>query len=102
MYKTFWGSLAQPLADCFNEAFSDVAPDPCLTVSQRQGVITLLHKGDGKPLDDIAAYRPITLLNADVKLLARMMVARMAPAMEAVIDPTQTAFLPGRWIVSGL
>ena len=98
VYKVFWEALSQPLADCFNEAFSASPDGPLLAASQRQGVITLIHKGGGKPADVVAAYRPITLLNTDVKLLARVMVARLAPALEAVIDPTQTAFLPGRWI----
>jgi hypothetical protein len=49
-------------------------------------------------VDDIAAHRPITLLNCDYKVLARVLVQRFTPAAEAVVDPGQTAFLPGRWI----
>jgi hypothetical protein len=48
--------------------------------------------------DEIAAHRPITLLNCDYKLVARALVQRFTPAAEAVVDPGQTAFLPGRWI----
>jgi hypothetical protein len=33
-----------------------------------------------------------------VKLVARVLVQRLTPAAEAVVDPGQTAFLPGRWI----
>ena len=98
VYHAFWGALGEPLAACFNEALADPSPDSCLSVSQRQGVIALLHKGGDKPADAVASYRPITLLNSDVKLLARLLVGRMAPALECVIDHTQTAFLPGRWI----
>jgi hypothetical protein len=97
-YKAFWGALAQPLADCFNEAFADASAEPLLTPSQRQGVITLLHKGGDKPVDDVASYRPITLLNSDVKLLARVLVSRITPGLECVVDRTQTGFLPGRWV----
>ena len=98
VYKAFWGVLADPLAECFNEAFADTSEGGGLSDSQRRGVITLLHKGGDKPADQVASYRPITLLNSDVKLLARVLVGRMVPALECVIDPTQTAFLPGRWI----
>ncbi len=99
VYRAFWEVLCEPLAECFNEALNDSSgTDACLSPSQRQGVITLLHKGGGKPLDQVASYRPITLLNTDVKLLARVLVGRMAPALELVIDRSQTAFLPGRWI----
>ncbi len=72
-----------------------------LTKSQRSGVIQLIHKGGGKPVDDITAHRPITLLNCDYKLLARVLVQRFTPAAEAVVDPGQTAWLfclAGGWI----
>jgi hypothetical protein len=55
----------------------ELAQEVPLTESQRQGIIVLLHKGGGKPVDDAApSYRPITLLNTDVKLLARVLVSR--------------------------
>jgi hypothetical protein len=98
VFKAFWEELRQPLVDCFNEAFGDAAGGAGLSASQRQGIITLLHKGGGKPVDEVASYRPITLLNTDVKLLARVMVQRMSAGLDAVVDATQTAFIPGRWI----
>ncbi len=62
-----------------------------------QGVITLLYKGKGsKALLD--SYRPITLLNSDYKLLAKSVATRFGPALQHVVDPTRTAFVPGRWI----
>ena len=98
--------MQKPLADCFNEALQglglppELAQEVRLTESQRQGIIVLLHKGGGKPVDDAASYRPITLLNTDVKLLARVLVSpRMAAGLDLVVDAThQTAFIPGRWI----
>lgn len=98
VYKAFWEVLCEPLAECFNEAFAGASAGACLSPSQRQGLITLIHKGGDKPADEVASYRPITLLNSDVKLLARVLVGRLVPALECVIDQTQTAFLPGRWI----
>jgi hypothetical protein len=104
VYKAFWSVLQQAMAACFNEAFGGLdlppglAQEARLTVSQRQGIITLLHKGGGKPVDDVASYRPITLLNTDVKILARVLVRRMSAGLDAVVDATQTAFIPGRWI----
>jgi hypothetical protein len=66
--------------------------------SSRSGIITLIFKGDEKPRDDPDSYRPITLLNTDVKLVAKVLAMRMGPALDSVLDPTQTAFVPGRWI----
>jgi hypothetical protein len=97
--RAFWPVLGPLLVDSCNEAFgSDTEDGLLLTRSQRSGVIQLIHKGGGQPVDEIAAHRPITLLNCDYKLLARVLVLRFAPAAEAVVDPGQTAFLPGRWI----
>ncbi len=70
--------------DSCNEAFaSDTEDGLLLTRSQRSGVIQLIHKGVGKPVEDITAHKPITLLNCDYKLLARVLVLRFAPAAEA-------------------
>ena len=62
-----------------------------------QGVITLLYKGRGAR-SSLDSYRPITLLNSDYKLLAKALATRLGPALQHVVDPTQTAFVPGRWI----
>ena len=64
----------------------------------RLGVLTLLHKGKGTPLTHINSYRPITLLNSDYKIAAKVIALRLAAALETVVDVTQTAFVPGRWI----
>ena len=62
-----------------------------------QGVITLLYKGKGAR-SSLDSYRPITILNSDYKLLAKTLATRLGPALQHVVDPTQTAFVPGRWI----
>jgi len=67
----------------------------------RLGVISLLFKGTPqKPLpgDDVGSFRPITLLNADYKIAAEAVANRIGAALDAVVDQTQTAFVPGRWI----
>jgi len=43
-------------------------------------------------------YRPITLLNTDAKLLGKVLADRLGQRLTSVVDPTQTAILPGRWI----
>ena len=63
---------------------------PSLPASMTQGVITLLYKGKGAR-SSLDSYRPITLLNSDYKLLAKALAIRLGPALQHVIDPTQTA-----------
>ena len=47
---------------------------------------------------DMANYRPITLLNTDYRLLAKILAKRLGPALGDAIGPEQGAFLPGRRI----
>ena len=98
-YKEFWADLSQPLVAAFNDAFSASATGQFqLTVSQRTGHLVLLYKGKGLPASALDSFRPITLLNCDLKLVAKALVIRWSPALSSVIDPCQSAFLPGRWI----
>ena len=60
-----------------------------------EGRITLLYKDRGLLP---ASYRPITLLNTDYKLAARVLADRFGPLLNHVVDSTQTGFLPQRWI----
>ena len=82
----------------FNEPFLSADTSPQLSEGSQTGLVVLIYKEGGKPRDDPDSYRPITLLNCDVKLVAKVMVLRMGNALDTVIDGTQTAFVPGRWI----
>ena len=95
-YMAFWEVLAAPLLSVFEEAFAG-HQSHTLPASMRTGLIVLLYKGAGNR-DEVANYRPITLLNADYKIIAKALACRFGGQLGAVIDPTQTAFLPSRWI----
>ena len=100
-YHAFWDVVAGPLAKALNEAYLGPGDDPAFPQSFSWGLITLIFKGTAdKPLPGhlVSSYRPITLLNADYKIAAKAIALRMAPALDQVVDDTQTAFIPGRWI----
>jgi exonuclease III len=97
VYVALSDILLPPMVSAFNEAFQ-AGEEACLSDSQRTGIMALLHKGDNKPVDELSSFRPITLLNCDYKLVARVLVRRLTPMASTVVDATQTAFLPGRWI----
>ena len=59
------------------------------------GAIVAILKPGGNPLETVG-YRPITLLNTDYRLLARVLADRLQPALSKVVSPSQTAFLKGR------
>lgn len=43
-----------------------------------------------------ASYRPIALLNCDLKILTKLFATRLNKVIKSLVDPDQTAFLPGR------
>ena len=95
LYSQFWDLLGPELLAVLQASFQ--GQHAALPASMTQGVITSLYKGKGsRALLD--SNRPITLLNSDYKLLAKALASRFGPALRHVIDPTQTAFVPGRWI----
>jgi hypothetical protein len=59
------------------------------------GVVVAILKPGGDPLETVG-YRPITLLNTDYRLLARVLADGLQPALQAVVSPSHTAFLKGR------
>ena len=97
-YHAFWPLLEGPMLAAFNEPFLSAEASPELCEVCQTGLVVLIYKEGGKPRDDPDSYRPITLLNCDVKLVAKVLVLRMGKALDTVIDVTQTAFVPGRWI----
>ena len=58
------------------------------------GLLFPIHKGGDKA--DPAMYRPITVLNTDYRILAKVLANRWAPLLGKAIGPEQNAFLPGR------
>ena len=62
-------------------------------------IITLYKKGDRS---DPASYRPITLLNTDYKVLAKVLANRLGPVLGGLLGQEQTAFLPRRLIGSNI
>lgn len=49
-----------------------------------------------KDKQDIANYRPITLLNMDYKIFTKVIATRMGKIMHKVIDKAQEGFIPRR------
>ena len=52
-------------------------------------------KGDKR---EIVNYRPITILNADYKVLTKVLANRLAEVATKLIHPDQAGFVPGRRI----
>jgi hypothetical protein len=58
--------------------------------------IVLLPKKDGA--EDVADYRPISLINGVAKILAKMLAIRLGPFMDDLVSNAQSAFIKKRSI----
>ena len=92
-YETFFELVGDRLLDSFNDAFKEGK----MSVSQRRGVITLIPK-DESDLTVLNNWRPITLLNVDYKILARIIAKRVESKLSKLIHSDQTGFVKGRFI----
>lgn len=92
-YKAFSPSLAPILVRLFNDAFLKGHLPPTLT----EASITLLLKKDKDPLL-CGSYRPISLLNVDFKILAKLLSFHLQKVIPTLIDPDQSGFISGRVI----
>ena len=71
-----------------------------LIKSDTKGVTRLLSKVDGIPKVD--ELRPITLLNSDYKILAKVLVLRMKPVMPQIINSGQLCSVGKKNILFGV
>ena len=92
-YVCFWGELGSFLVRTLN--FCHEVGE--LTSSQRQGVISLIEKKD-KDKRYIKNWRPISLLNVDLKIASKALAARIKKVIGSVILYDQTAYVKGRYI----
>ena len=83
--------------DIFNHWFAQRSP-----CSVTQGVITLLKKGGRHVWEGLDDYRPITLLNTELKILARVLANRLQVSISDLISPEQTLAVKGRSIKCNL
>ncbi len=72
-----------------------------MTDSMHSGLISLLYKGKGLRLER-PNWRPLTMLNGDYKILAKVWINRLRIIMPVLIHPDQTCAVPERDIRDGL
>lgn len=90
--KKFCPELSPILIPALQNALDrGVAPESWKTAS-----ICLIPKKD-KDLQDCASYRPISLLNTDYKILAKILARRLETVLPQVIKPDQTGFIKSRF-----
>ena len=86
------------LMDMFNHWFAQGAIPGSVT----KGGITLLKKDGRHVWEGLDDYRPITLLNTELKILARVLANRLQLVISDLIGPEQTFAVKGRSIQNNL
>ena len=91
-YKKYWHIIK----DEFVSMLKYIEKTKQLSESQYRGVITLLYKAGDR--ENIKNWRPITLLNLDYKIIAKIYAERLKKVLPTIINSDQKAFLAGRQI----
>ena len=91
-YVAFWDFLGGDRVNVFNVSLEA----GLLPFSQREVLIALIFK-KGDRLEQ-KNWRPISLLNVDYKLCARVLAGRLLKVIATVVAPDHTCGVPGCYI----
>lgn len=90
-YKYLKIKLSPYLLKLYNHAYKMSTLPPTLN----EATIIVLPK-KGKALEEVGSYRPISLLNTDQKILAKILASRLNTVIDKLVHPDQTGFIPNR------
>ena len=91
-YRAFWDEIKTHLFNSYKYSLTNGN----LSITQKRGVISLLPKKNDLLL--LKNWRPLTLLNVDYKILAKLIATRLKEALILIINNDQTGFLKNRFI----
>lgn len=95
-YKKFWPVFGPLLVQSLNESYREEE----LCESQKQAVLTLLDKGKDRSM--LKNWRPISLLNTDVKIASKALAHRITPHLLHIIHDIQVGYVKGRNITDNI
>ena len=93
-YETFWDDIKRPLTLLFQQAFKKKW---AFSTSQKQAVIKLIKK-KGKDKRMIEDWRPISLLNVDLKIFSKAVASSLKACLDIIKPFEQCAYVEGRFI----
>ena len=97
LYKKFCGVLLPELLHTLKNAF-DLGSLPR---SMYEAVVVVILK-PGKDPEKTDSYRPISLLNTDLKILTKVIAMRLSAVVTALVHPDQSGFIPNRSTANNL
>ena len=90
-YVTFWDDIKVTFISSLKQAKERKE----LSISQRQAIIKLIEKKD-RDKRYIKNWRPISLLNVDIKILSKALAKRLKEVLPCLISTQQTAYVQNR------
>ena len=87
-FKKFAKELTPISLSVYEESFGSGS----LPETMRKAVVSLIYK-EGKNILECGSFRPISLLNVDSKLLAKMLALRLENVLPSVVSDDQTGFI---------
>ena len=91
-YKCLWDEVKKPFLASIYKAFLNQE----LSTSQKQAVIKMLEKKD-KDKRFIQNWRPISLLNTDMKIISKFLSTRIKGILPYLVSYNQTAYVKNRF-----
>ena len=96
-YKAFWQVVGKIMVDSLNYSYDHGE----LSNSQKQAIITLIEKKD-KDKRYLSNWRPISLINVDVKIGSKAIAKRLETVLPGIIHYNQCAYVKGRTIFDAI
>ena len=87
-YKTFWNTVGNLMVESLNYSYDHGE----LSSSQKRAIITLIEKKD-KDRRNISNWRPISLINVDVKIGSKAIAKRLEAVLPKIIHHNQCAYV---------
>uniref|UniRef100_A0A3B3HQU1 Reverse transcriptase domain-containing protein n=1 Tax=Oryzias latipes TaxID=8090 RepID=A0A3B3HQU1_ORYLA len=91
----FFKTFAKDLSPILLSVYDDSSLSGSLPETMRQAVISLIHK-KGKNHLECSSYRPISLLNVDSKIFAKILAHRLETVLPSIVSDDQTGFIKDR------
>lgn len=91
----FYSNFSELLAPKLTSLLSKFATLETLPDTMNEAIIVLVSKPGKDPLD-CASYRPISLINVDAKVFAKVLAIRLSHVIEDLIGIDQMGFMPGK------
>ena len=91
-YKQLWSTVGNDVVKAITSFFTMGS----MPKEVNSSLIVLIPKLSNP--SSVNHYRPIILCNVVYKIISKLLVEKLRPLLDKLISPTQSAFIPNRWI----